>query len=74
MFELTRPNVPHQPRPAPIRVVPDDREPAVLVPREHERLELVPQALDGVVLLEMDRLDLAVGLSIVILRILMKSK
>ena len=60
MLKLVRADVADHARPA--VVLAHDRKPAVLVPGDHERLQLVAQTVHGIVLLNVDNFDVAVGL------------
>lgn len=43
-------------------VMSDDWEPAILIPEHHECLKLVPQTLNGIVMLDVDHRDIALSL------------
>lgn len=60
MFELICTNVTNQPRP--FDITPNNWETAVMIPRVDKGKQLVSETFDGVVVLDPDDLNIAVGL------------
>ena len=60
MLQLVRAYVPHHAQP--LAVLPQDREAAVRVPRVDQQLEFIPEALDGVLIVNTDNFDVPISL------------